>query len=307
MRERRKMNKPENPEREYFKNIDKQIEFNQGKNIFLDDKDLALRFMDDTINTISNISELSVDSEKILIDYATDRALVELCRMNQYYTFNSQAKKDLKNIYVKLFSSLKAKEKTVESISKNHYASIKQWLQKTNPFAEKIYSHADPLIEPVACSEYGVELQIKVLKIDADALTEPVLDIGCGIQGSLVNYLFHMGVDTIGIDRFSFLNSQLINSDWLEFNYGIEKWGTIVSNLGFSNHFQHHHLRKDGNYIEYAKKYMDILKSLKIGGRFHYAPGLPFIELYLDSRQYQIDKYEIEGFDFKTTVITRLN
>jgi hypothetical protein len=51
---------------------------------------------------------------------------------------------------------------------------------------------------------------------------------------------------------------------------------------------------------------MDILKSLKIGGRFHYAPDLPFIELYLDKQQYKIEKYEIGDFDFKTTVIKRL-
>jgi hypothetical protein len=98
-----------------------------------------------------------------------------------------------------------------------------------------------------------------------------------------------------------------INSKILyEYNYGIGKWGTIVSNLGFSNHFKHHNLREDGNYIEYGKKYMDIIRSLKVGGRFHYAPDLPFIEFYLDTRQYQIDKFDIGEFDFKTTVITRL-
>ena len=290
----------------YLKNIDKQIAFNKGKNIFLDHTDLRLQFIDDTINAISNIRELSTDSEKILIEYTTDKALEEFCRINQYYTFNSQAKKDLRDIYLDLFSSIKTNEKTVESISKIHYDRIKQWLRITNPFAEKIYSNTDLNIKPVACSEYSIELQVNVLKIDTNTLAEPVLDIGCGKQGNLVNYLCNKGIDTIGIDRFSFFNNNLINTDWLEFNYGIEKWGTIVSNLGFSNHFQHHNLREDGNYIEYGKKYMDILKSLKIGGRFHYAPDLPFIEFYLDNRQYKIDKYKIEGFDFKTTIITRL-
>lgn len=114
------------------------------------------------------------------------------------------------------------------------------------------------------------------------------------------------GVETYGIDRFSFTDKNLSNSDWLEYSYGVEKWGTIISNLGFSNHFKHHNLREDGNYIEYGKKYMEILKSLKIGGEFYYAPDLPFIEQYLDSRQFRIDKNEIGKYHFKTTKITRL-
>ena len=290
----------------FLKNIDKQIEFNKGKNIFLDDKDSSLKFIDETANIILNMNELGADSERILIDYVTDKSLEEFCRINQYYTFNRQAKNDLRSIYSDLFSSIKTNKISIESISKKHYDNIKHWLRKTNPFADKIYSNADLFIKPVACSEYSVELQINVLKIDIKSLATPVLDIGCGRQGNLVNYLCNLGIDTRGIDRFSFSNSNLTNSDWLEYNYGTEKWGTIVSNLGFSNHFKHHNLRGDGNYIEYGKKYMDIIKSLKVGGRFHYAPDLPFIEYYLDSRQYKIDKFEIGEFDFKTTVITKL-
>ena len=290
----------------YLKNIDKQIEFNKGKNIFFDDNDFKLKFVEETINTISNISELSADSEKILIDYAIEKAMEEFCRINQYYMFNNQAKKELRGIYDDLFSSIKTNENPIESISKNHYERLKQWLRNTNPFAEKIYSNAELDIKPVACSEYSVELQVIILKIDVKTIMKPVLDIGCGKQGNLVNHLCKLGIDTNGIDRFSFSDNKLTNADWLEYHYGVEKWGAIVSNLGFSNHFKHHNLREDGNYMEYGKKYMDILKSLKIGGRFHYAPDLPFIEIYLDNKQFQVDKYEIGEFDFKTTVITRL-
>ena len=116
------------------------------------------------------------------------------------------------------------------------------------------------------------------------------MDIGCGKQGRLMKFLKNNGIEVYGIDRFFFADNNVINSDWLEYDYGIEKWGTIVSNLGFSNHFKHHNLRQDGNIIEYGKKYMEILRSLKIGGRFHYAPGLPFIEEYLDNTQFRIEK-----------------
>jgi len=287
----------------FLDNIDNQIEFNQGKNIFLDNE-ISLSFIDNTIKAISNIDELSTDQEDFLIDYSTDKAMEEFCRINQYYTFNSQAKSDLRNIYRDLFNEIKIKVCPLKTIEKNHYHNLRQWLEKTNPFSNKIYANVN--IIPAACSEYSAELQTDILKIDTQAIMEPVLDIGCGKQGTLVNYLLKSGLIVNGIDRLTISDNNLINSDWLEFNYGIEKWGTIISNLGFSNHFKHHNLREDGNYIEYAKKFIDILKSLKIGGSFHYAPDLPFIEPYLDRQQYKIDKHDIGNFDFKTTVIKRL-
>lgn len=290
----------------FFENIDKQIEFNKGKNIFCEDRHSFFKFIEETVNAISNFKEVSADSENILIDYATDKSLEEFCRMNQYFTFNHQAKNDLRNIYCDLFSSIRTKKTSIDLISKRHYDLIKEWLQKTNPFAYKMYSNAEIDIQAVACSEYSADLQMDVLKIDINNLMSPVLDIGCGKQASLVNHLCDCGIDAYGIDRFSFTNNKLLNTDWLEFNYGIDKWGTIVSNLGFSNHFKHHNLREDGHYIEYGRKYLEILKSLKINGKFHYAPDLPFIELYLNSDQYMVDKHLIEGFDFQTTIITRL-
>jgi hypothetical protein len=65
-------------------------------------------------------------------------------------------------------------------------------------------------------------------------------------------------------------------------------------------------LREDGDYANYAKKYMDILKSLKSGGSFHYAPNLPFIEIYLDKNQYMVRTYDIGDFDYQACVITKL-
>jgi len=289
----------------YKKNIDDQIEFNQGKNLFLDNG-MALRFVDETIKAISRIKDINKECEDFLLDYSTDKAIEEFCRINQYFTFNSQAKSDLRDIYRDLFDNIKRKSSSLDNIERNHYQNLMKWLQETNPFSFKMYSKAESEIKPAVCSEYSVGLQIDLLKIDLKAIKEPLLDIGCGKQATLVNYFHKLGVVVNGIDRLSFSEDYLINSDWLEYNYGQDKWGTIISNLGFSNHFKHHNLRDDGNYIEYAKKYMEILKSLKIGGKFHYAPDLPFIESYLDKEHYKITKYDIGNFDFKTSVIERI-
>jgi hypothetical protein len=289
----------------FAENIDKQIEFNQGKNIFLDNLE-KFQFASEAVMAFSNIDRLKPDSKQFLIDYATDKAIEEFCRVNQYYSFDSQTKNDLKKIYSDLFEIFQTKTDSIENISRNHYDKLKKWLKKSNPFAEKVYKNAGRKVNPVACSEYDPDFQINILRIDIEHLMEPVLDIGCGMHGYLVNYLNNQGINVLGIDRFEFPSSNLITADWLEYNYGKEKWGTIVSNLGFSNHFNHHNLREDGNYIAYGKTYMNILHSLKIGGCFYYAPDLPFIEKYLDNKQFALRKYEINEYDFKTTIIKRL-
>lgn len=288
-----------------IKNIDNQIAFNQGKNIFLDNPEL-FQFAQETVNAISKMDSLNPVSIQALIDYTTDKAIEEFCRVNQYYSFDLKAKSNLKEIYSDLFESFQAKTDSIEDISKKHYQKLKNWLRDNNPFAEKMYENDTEKVNPVACSEYTPTLQINILHIDLTQLLQPVLDIGCGKNGHLVSHLKNQGIEAYGIDRFSFSNSNLLTADWLEYNYGKEKWGTIISNLGFSNHFNHHNLREDGNYIEYGKNYINILQSLKKGGCFHYAPDLPFIEKYLDHNQFDLNKYEIKEYDFKTTVIKRL-
>jgi hypothetical protein len=287
----------------YLKIIEKQIGHNQGKNIF-QGHGLTFKFVDETVKAISNIGEIDIETEEILVGYATDKSLEEFCRMNQYYAFNSQSKKDLRTIYCDLFSVIKANRQPIDEISGHHYKNLKNWLSKTNPFAEKIYSSNTLAIKPVPCSEYSAKLQCNILKIET--FMEPVLDIGCGRHANLVKHLDSLDIKAFGIDRFAVDKENIFNSDWLEFDFGVGKWGTIVSNLGFSNHFIHHHMRDDGDFMAYAKKYMEILNSLKVGGAFHYAPDVPFVELFLDNKKFQVDKHEISGFDIKTTVVRRL-
>ncbi len=263
------------------------------------------QFSSETVKAVSNIGRLNSDSKQFLIEYATDKAIEEFCRVNQYYSFDSKAKNDLRKIYSDLFEALQTRTGSIDDISKNHYGKLRMWLKESNPFAETIYKNANKKVSPPACSEYSSDLQINILQIDIKHLMQPVLDIGCGKRGYLVKYLKDQGIEAYGIDRMKFTSPGYITADWLEYDYGTNKWGTVVSNLGFSNHFNHHNLREDGNYIGYGKTYMNILYSLKIGGSFHYAPDLPFIEKYLDRDQFFAEKYEISEYDFKTTIIKR--
>ncbi|MEN6452704.1 MAG: hypothetical protein ABFD10_00485 [Prolixibacteraceae bacterium] len=290
----------------YQDKIDKQFEFNKGKNLFYNGIFKSLKFNSEILNAIEKIDSIDSESENLLIDYLTNRAVQEFCKINQYYTFDAQAYSILRSLYVDLFANLKNSKSSIESIAERHYRNLVKWLQETNSFAEKIYTSKGELIESVACSEYSPDLQIEVLQIDIHQIGEPVLDIGCGQQGYLVLFLRQNGIEAYGFDRFAYNNPALSNSDWFEYKFEKNEWGTIISNLGFSNHFQHHHLRSDGNFIGYAKKYMDILSSLKIGGNFHYAPDLPFVEQYLDNDKYQLTKHSIGNYEFKSTKIKRL-
>jgi len=290
----------------FRENIDKQFKFSQGKNLFHRGSIRESHFIPGTLNAIEKLAEMDVDSENVLIDYTTNRALEEFYSMNQYYTFDEQSKKSLQNLYTGLFSAIRNNPAELASIAEWHLTNLKNWLSETNPFAAKLYESKSEIIEPVACSEYSPELQINILQMDTEKIIGPVLDIGCGKQGNLVRYLRGLGIEAFGIDRFVKDELYLTGSDWLDFEYGIEKWGTITSNLGFSNHFNHHHLRNDGSFIAYAKNYMEILYSLKIGGSFHYAPDLPFIEQYLDTEKYRLTKRNVGTEDISSVKIKRI-
>ncbi|HEX2919684.1 MAG TPA: class I SAM-dependent methyltransferase [Bacteroidales bacterium] len=286
--------------------LERQFKYNQGKNLFFDSIGDSLKFSPETLKSIEKIDSIDAETESLLIDYLTNRAIEEFCHTNQYYTIDIQAKSSLRYIYVDLFTSLKAHKTSIDSVAKNHYVKISEWLRKTNAFAEKIYSLEGEKIEPVACSEYSPDLQIKILQIDINNILEPVLDIGCGREGNLVHFLRGKDIDAHGFDRFASGNVFLHNSDWFDYEFEKDKWGTITSNLGFSNHFQHNHFRNDGNYIDYARKYMEILNALKPGGSFHYAPDLPFIEQYLDKGKYLITKQRIGSYKVSSTNVKRL-
>ena len=289
----------------FIKSIDKQIASSEGKNIFFDDPAI-FQFVSETVEAISKAGSLDTVSESVLVDYATQKAMEAFFRVNQYYAFDAAAKQDLRKIYSELFAAIRAGTDPPEELSKQHYAKLKDWLKTKNPFAEKLYGDLDEQVKPVPCSEYRAKLQIDILHLDMASLKPPVLDVGCGRQGQFVHYCRQLGIESVGIDRYTFDDPGFITADWLEFEYGTDKWGAIVSHLGFSNHFHHHHLREDGNYLEYGRVYMKILHALKVEGRFYYAPALPFIESYLDGRQFSLTKYDVEGYDFQSAVVQRL-
>ena len=94
----------------------------------------------------------------------------------------------------------------------------------------------------------------------------------------------------MGIDRVAEPAEGILRADWLEVPLVPGSLGTALSHLGFSLHFLHHHLRPGGEAARYARRYMDVLRALRPGGVFAYAPGLPFVEEHLPPAAWRVER-----------------
>lgn len=145
--------------------------------------------------------------------------------------------------------------------------------------------------EPV-CEEYSPDLQLAVLGIHPSDLSEPVLDVGCGTEGALVHHLREQGVDAMGIDLSATGEPPLVQADWMTFAFGESRWGSVIAHLSFTNHFVLQDRVSEEHAERYALVYMKILRSLRDGGAFYYAPGVPFIEQHLPGH-FQVTRYPV--------------
>lgn len=273
-------------------------------------KDLHLVFSDGIKELISRIfrGELTGKELNELVLYTVKAALSSFYNINQYYQFNPQAERALTEIYQLLLKDISRMEQPdFTYLAHVHFRRLQQWLRKHQPDASLLYPPDQPSVKnKVVCAEYGASTQLNVLQMDLANLQDPILDIGCGKEHHLVDYLIQKGRAAFGIDREAVADTNIQRISWLDYSFENQKWGTIISHLGFSNHFRHQHLKQNNAYKLYAVKYLEILQSLKIGGSFYYAPDLPFIETFLNPEQYSITKIGIYNTPFQSTKISRL-
>jgi SAM-dependent methyltransferase len=153
----------------------------------------------------------------------------------------------------------------------------------------------------VTCGHYSPALQLEVLGLAESTIADPVLDIGCGAGAELVQALRSRGHDARGIDR-DVPAALGLAVDWLRHDYGVDRWGTVISHLGFSLHFLHHHLAGQPSAYTHAEVYMQVLRSLAPGGVFAYAPGLPFIEAMLPRDRYRVTRVPLPAAHLSPTL-----
>ncbi len=161
------------------------------------------------------------------------------------------------------------------------------------------------ILTPVVCAHYSPEFQLRLLRLAVEDLVEPVLDLGCGKQGALVQYLREQGVEAVGVDRLVDDLPGLRIADWETVRFSPGKWGTILSHMAFSHHFQFHHHYRYGRARTYARQYRAMLDALKPGGSLVYAPGLPFIET-LPGEAFVVYTWPVNGEAATATRVTRV-
>lgn len=244
------------------------------------------------------------------------RALIQsLIKANQYL----EADKNLLITTTRLYQTLIRRIASICAAGKPEYELVERALRENQARLKDVlgqyeelqtFPKEQPYVQAIPCSEYSAPMQLRVLQVESAELKEPILDIGCGRKANLVRYLRGIGLEAYGLDRSLDPRDYLVRNNWLEQEYVPDSWGTVISHLAFSNHFVRNHLRRKGNYFKYAEKYMEILRSLKLGGSFIYVPDMPFIECHLPPEKFQVTGEAAEvsssGYPIRVSRITRL-
>lgn len=213
------------------------------------------------------------------------RALVDevkrlLLRRQQFLVIDEEASRRLEGIYERVFGELRALLSRAQD-DDAFVAALDSVLALERRLLERFVAELPGARERTTCGEYSAELQLEVLGLTLEDFTEPVLDVGCGERANLVRWLVEHGIEAFGLERHA-REARVIRGDWLEFDFGVHRFGTVVSHQAFSLHFLRHHLEPDSDLAKrYALTYRNILGSLRKNGRFVYAPGLPFLERLL--------------------------
>jgi hypothetical protein len=156
------------------------------------------------------------------------------------------------------------------------------------------------------CAEYSPELQLEVLGTSARELEAPVLDLGCGPTAALVHYLRRAGRDPVwGLDRSAPLADGFLRRSWFDGELPREAFRSVISHHAFSLHFLHAHHHSADRAVAFAAKYVEILRSLLPGGRFYYAPSLPFVEEHLDPARYAVSVHRVGETEFHAACVER--
>jgi hypothetical protein len=129
-----------------------------------------------------------------------------------------------------------------------------------------------------------------------------------------VAHLAALRCEVWGIDRHVGPSDRTIQRNWFDPPLRPDGWATIVAHQSFSLHFLQAELAGREDAERYARNYMAILRGLRPGGSFLYAPGLAFIESLLPRDRYQVSTRTVavprrpssHAMDLTATRVTRL-
>ena len=283
------------------KALQRQLKLNEGKNL-LHPEGAQLLDMDGTF--LAALEELVLGDRTSFTNetigaIAADAAasfVGKIYSLNQYIQVDNDSKESLKEIYVQTWQKTVETNEVESTIREHHYPKIVSFVAERYPPALTNGLRLLRQLGRVPASEYSAELQLRLLGLDIEKIIDPLLDIGCGTNANLVKFLRSQDLEAYGIDRsVKSTEDYLLETDWFEYDYGSNKWGTIVSNLSFANHLVYAQRYEADKVTKYLDTFFKILDSLRKDGIFAFAPAVELLANQIDLSKYKMELWEISS------------
>lgn len=292
--------------RDLLQAMERQFGTSRGKNLF--GKPNPLYFSSETKHRVARLraqnKPLRASQLEAAARYYAKALLRNICAVNQYAYFDASAIKAAEALCRQLFADLVNPALAPAQAETRHYARLCAFTGTTNPFLYTINSGGDPAAKTFVCRSYSPGFLLSLFGFDDTLPAGPVLDIGCGPQGLLVQALRQKGIEACGFDRAAVAlpSSPVQQADWFLFDYGTEKWGTILANLSFCSHFLFARQNNPQLAEQFAATYGRVLASLRPGGRWLYTPALPFIEELLPPFAFTVKHTAVTDGFYRTEI-----
>jgi hypothetical protein len=276
--------------------IQRQLAVNRSKNLFFENVKQIMEVDPAFLASLEELLHASTetmqgDDYSKAVSFAAKELAKRLLSVNPYLELNSLQIETLEGIYRRTWQEMRRTGDIRATLKDVHYPELSKWLASVYPSKFQKILKTVPVVGSVVYGEYSAELQLDLLGIDVYHIQQPILDVGCGRQANLVRHLRSLGLKAYGIDRdLDVHEAYLTEVDWFAYRFERDAWGTVISNMGFTNHLNYAYLHDVSQLERYLLRMKDILHSLLVGGCFYYAPGLPFVEDKLFINEYRVER-----------------
>ena len=291
------------------KSIQRQLDTNRSKNPLYTRFDRLIEIDPEFLAALEELVErgpkgLTPRALEEAVSFASEALLRRVHVVNQFVHVDRTQRARLEEIYRRSWRRIVKTRNIQAALVGCHYPALSRWLANLYPDEFRAVLRDRPTVGCVVCAEYQPQVQLDLLRLDPDEVLEPVLDIGCGSKAALVHHLRSLGIDAQGIDRHVDRGGSYVKqADWLDYDFRPGAWGTLISNMSFSNHLQYARRYDSRLARTYLAKYREIVESLKPGGTLAYAPSLPFVEKRL-SDDMQVVRFPVVS-GINATHVTR--
>jgi hypothetical protein len=215
----------------------------------------------------------------------------ECVQNNQYISLSNKTINEINGMYKQLIVNLR-----LLSRKEYHDADLQEIVDahRVRLIAAIKSNEYDDLNDQlfIPCAEYTGGFQNEILRTGVNQLAEPIIDVGCGNHHELIKVLRNNGYSEVyGLDQYITSDVKIVCSNWFDYTFRKNTWGTVIAHMSFSNHLRRSIINKDENQKKYTEKYNEIIESLKKEGSFIYTPSVKIIEDEIDRKKYEVNYY----------------